>query len=105
WIGACKPPYVPLALLVFAVPADRFGGKLRRAAIAGTILAVGIVVAAVASHLSRPYYPDPNNYFGFPVSVREQSQSLIAHPERVAEAFVRTIVARGVPTYFRLYSL
>ena len=105
WIGACKPPYLPLALLILTVPAGRFGGPLRRGAVVAAILSAGLAVTALGVELSRPYYPDPHTFLGPVASVREQSRELAAHPERFPGLFVGAAVVRGGPTYHRLYVL
>jgi hypothetical protein len=104
-IAASKPPYLPLVMLVLAVPANGFGGPWRRAAVVGGLLAVGAGVAAAGMQLTRPYYPDPNTLFGFPTSVREQTRFVITHPLRFLDAFATTIGGQGIAAGYRLYTL
>ncbi|MDB5310490.1 MAG: Protein of unknown function rane [Gemmataceae bacterium] len=104
-LAASKPPYLPLVVLVLAVPADRFGGPWRRSLVVGGLVATGLAVAAVGAHLTRPYYPDPNDLFGFPTSVRGQTEFVAAHPARFLEVFATTVGRQGFAACFRLYTL
>ena len=105
WVAACKPPYLPLAAFVLAVPAARFGGPAGRAAFVAAVFALGGAVGLAGVEATRPYYPDPHTIFGTEASVRGQIEFLKRHPERFAEALAAGIIVRGVPTYFRLYKL
>jgi len=105
WIAASKPPYLPIAAFLLAIPAARFGGKFHRVAFLALAIAVGGSVGMAAVEATRTCYPDPHTHFGAEVSVEQQTEFVKHNPERFAVAFAEAAVVRGVPTYFRLFKL
>ena len=105
WVGATKPPYLPIAALVLAIPAARLGGWWKWSAFAATVFGVGGLVGAAGVELARPYYPDPHALFGYEASVRGQTRFVAEHPVGFAADAVRGTAVRAVPTYFRLFKL
>jgi uncharacterized membrane protein len=105
WVGASKPPYLPVAALVLAVPPARLGGRAGWLGFAGVVCAVGGLVGAAGVEAARPYYPDPHVLFGYETSVRGQTRFARENPGAFARAFAEATVARAVPTYARLFKL
>lgn len=105
WVGTSKPPYLPVAAFVLAVPAARFGGPFRRWAFVAVAFAVGGAVGLSGVEKTRAFYPDPHTDLGAEVSVKGQTRFVKDHPGHLARLFVEATVVRAVPTYFRLFKL
>jgi hypothetical protein len=106
WVGLCKLPFAPLALLYLAVPPGRLGSRHRYLLAGAGLLLVSFGAAALTSRAAHAGVPPSYTLrAGYHVSPGEQTEVIRAAPLRFARVCLRNCVENGPTWVTMLWSL
>lgn len=89
-MGANKYVYLPLCLLLFLIPKERFGNKRKKYIYIGAMAAIVVVMNIVWFLLTANFFQEPEG-----VNSGEQLQVLMSNPLRYIWVLINTVLHQG----------